>query len=59
MKSGVDRPGQQAMGLSKSLDSDMPVIGDLGGKIDDKNRIADSPFAIEDPLVGRWFPLFK
>jgi hypothetical protein len=60
MESGVDNPSRHAMGLSKSSDSDTPVIGDLGGDIDDisdKSRITDSSLAIEDPLVGHWFPL--
>jgi hypothetical protein len=47
------------MGLSKFLDGDMPVIGDLGGVIGDENRITDSPFATEESLVGRWFPLLN
>jgi hypothetical protein len=38
-------------------DGDTPVIGDLGGDIVDESRIADSAFAVEDPLVGSWFPL--
>jgi hypothetical protein len=45
------------MGLSKSSDSDMPVIGDLGGDIGDESRIADSAFSVEEPLVGSRFPL--
>ncbi len=57
MESGADGPGRHAMGLQRFSDSDTPVIGDLGGDIGDENRIADSAFAIEDPLVSNWFPL--
>jgi hypothetical protein len=54
---GVDGPCRHAMGLSKSSDSDTPVIGDLGGNIGDESQIADSAFAVEEPLVGSRFPL--
>ncbi len=47
------------MGLSKCPVGDMPVIGDLGGNIGDESRITDFLFAVEEPLVGRRFPLLN
>jgi hypothetical protein len=35
----------------------VPVIGNLGGNISNESWIADSAFAVEDPLVSHWFPL--
>jgi hypothetical protein len=56
MRSGVDGSRRHAMGLRKFSDGDTPVIGDLDGDIGDESRIADSAFAVEDPLVGSRFP---
>jgi hypothetical protein len=47
------------MGLSQSSNSDTPVIGDLDGDIGNESRIADSAFAVEEPLVGSRFPLLN
>ncbi len=55
----MDSLGRHAMGLSKSSDGDMPVIGNLGGVIGDENWITDSPFATEESLVGRRFPFLN
>ena len=57
VESGVDGPCRHAMGLRKFSDGNTPVIGDLGGNIGDESRIADSAFAVEEPLVGSRFPL--
>jgi hypothetical protein len=57
MESGADGLGRHAMDLRKFSDSETPVIGDLGSDIGDESRITDSAFAVEDPLVGSWFPL--
>jgi hypothetical protein len=55
----MDCPGRHAIGLSKYLDGDTPVIGDLGGDIEDESQIAGLPFAVEDPLVSCLFPLLN
>jgi hypothetical protein len=52
----MDGSRRHAMGLRQSSNSDTPVIGDLDGNIGNESRIADSAFAVEDPLVGSRFP---
>jgi hypothetical protein len=58
-ESGVNGLGQHAMVLGKFADSNKPVIGDLGSDNGNESRIPDLAFAIEEPLVGCWFPLLN
>lgn len=31
-----------------------PLLGEVGVETDGSDRLADSPAAVEDPVVGRW-----